>query len=147
MTNRKPSFKFESTILNKVQFMNMSKTEPKMQPLNETKVLLASHESDLGKRSSLGRDADTYEHKSTIRRQQSTNSSKSYTQHQQQQQQQAQLQHQASKKMNTSAKLPSAQSIMINQIKMNQHQMSLDSGIFLPSENEEYNSFNINLVR
>lgn len=145
MTNRKPSFKFESTILNKVQFMNMSKTEPKMQPLNETKVLLANHESDLGKRSSLGRDADTYEHKSTIRRQQSTNSSKSYTQHQQQQQ--AQLQHQASKKMNTSAKLPSAQSIMINQIKMNQHQMSLDSGIFLPSENEEYNSFNINLVR
>lgn len=137
ITNRKPSFKFESNILNKVQFMNMKKTtdstnQTPLKSLNESTVL-PSHLQDTYKRNSLGRDDLFEQSQRIIKRQQSINSSKSY---QQQQQPSGIL-------FKNGIKTPTAQSIIINQIKMNQHQMSLDSGIFLPSESEEFNSFNL----
>jgi hypothetical protein len=116
MANRKPSFKFESNILNKVQFMNMNKTEKN---LNES----SSHLQDNLK---------------SIKRQQSLSINKSFSHNQHQSG--ASL---SNNQINKTAliKTSTKSSIIINQIKMNQ--ISLDSGIFLPSETEEFNSFNL----
>lgn len=169
IANRKPSFKFESNILNKVQFMNSNKINEQtnsvthsakptssssspLKSLNEVMVpshLLLQHqqESSINKRNSLGRDEIFEQSQKLIKRQQSVNSHKSF------QNQPSLAQLRTIQQMNSLSstsnnnKTPGSPSIIINQIKMNQHQMSLDSGIYLPSEAEEYNSFNLNLVR
>ncbi len=165
IANRKPSFKFESNILNKVQFMNSNKTNEQknnhshsvrqtaspLKSLNEVTIpsqsLLKQQDNCMNKRNSLGREEIFEQSQKLIKRQQSVNSHKSFQNQPNFGQLRALQQMNISSSASNSGKSPASPSIILNQIKMNQHQMSLDSGIFLPSETEEYNSFNLNIVR
>lgn len=168
IANRKPSFKFESNILNKVQFMNSNKmneqnnnnsysgkqTTSPLKSLNEViipsqSLLLKQQDNSMSKRNSLGRDRDDIYEQSQklIKRQQSVNSHKSFQNQPNLGQLRTIQQMNNSSLASNSNKSPASPSLIINQIKMNQHQMSLDSGIFLPSETEDYNTFNLNVVR
>ena len=91
----------------------------------------------MNKRNSLGREEIFEQSQKLIKRQQSVNSHKSFQDQPNFGQLRALQQMNISSSASNSGKSPASPSIILNQIKMNQHQMSLDSGIFLPSETQE----------
>jgi hypothetical protein len=116
---RKPSFKFESNIFNRVQNMNISKIKcldsngkQISKPLdeNETTTSQSDFKSIISSNKIITMNGDNLKrHKLIIN------------------------------KFNENSQQP-------NVIKSN-HQISLDSGIYLPSESEDNNSFNLNIVK
>lgn len=163
VSHRKPSFKFENnTILNRVQNMNINKikfnkTDKAQQPslnlnINELKEEHSNNPIVTNKRNSLNRES-FYSNETTnklIKRQQSinkiinsqsilancssTSAGSGVVSHQQQQQ------HQLSQTTGSNNVVPTIVSNANNQVKIGENrsnQISLDSGIYLPSESED----------
>ena len=151
IANRKPSFKFESNILNRVQNMNMSKVKNNFSK-PEVEIKSKNEETEtmshlikngiinnpnfqlMNKRNSLNRSENVFDNQmKLLKRQQSMNKPTTPTM----------IKPESTSETTTPTAAANNLSMMLNN-KSSNHQISLDSGIYLPSECDDA-CFNVNV--